>query len=117
MRSGSAWPGILHIHSSGGRGRGLGAARGGMECGPGGRGAPPGRPARPPPSRPLPPLPHGLRPAAQGRLPFSAPGPLLFTPALCSRRLSCLGTLRAERLRNGCAAAGQGSFPGRPSLL
>lgn len=50
MRSGSARLGILHILSSGGRGRG--AARGGMECGPGSRGAPPGRPAQPPPSPP-----------------------------------------------------------------
>lgn len=61
-----------------------------------------------------PPLPHGLRPTAPGRLPLSAPVPLLFTPALCSRSLSSLGTLRAVRRGNGCAAAGEGSFSSAP---
>lgn len=77
MRSGLARPGSLHVFTVFGcGGRGRGAARGGMECGPGCRGALRGRPARTPPSppRPSPPPPRRRRPPARPPGPVSPPG-------------------------------------------
>lgn len=111
MRSGSARPGILHILSSGGRsGARPAAARSAIVEAEGRHpDAPRGR--RPPiPSPP---------PWAVADCPGPASPQCVRSSAVHSRFVQPQPELPGNAVRrgNGCAAAGEGSFPVRPSLL